>query len=301
MRFLLTFILLFFAMLPAQDFLVETEQLSLDSETIFALMQNEDPSVDDMATFFFGKSLDEVETSLEKSDLETEHEKNVLYLGKDKFRVDMVEEGDKMSHIMDQGKQKIYSINWAENSYYEIDIEKVREMREQMEKMMAQQMPAMEQMMANMPPEAKARMKQMGMMGGEEEQPVDVKSTGRSLNVNGYDCEEYIVSVGDSERRQYWITTEKEDIRRAFEGMLDIDPMGAKTERKVWDNIKEGWPAASTEISSETGYSDVSMYRLISIEEVSHPSGTFLPPSGFKKKDMPEMGPGAMPTPRNRK
>ncbi|MCB0282808.1 MAG: DUF4412 domain-containing protein [Calditrichae bacterium] len=271
----------------SQDFKGKQHGISLDTDAMMQLFDQE-PDLQKMADFFFKMNYNEILKKVKNKGLDAETEETTMFISHKKMRADMVQDGQKLSYIMNFENNMMYTIMWDKKEYMEINIDQMQQMQKQAMSQMSQQMESMKGMMDQLPPEAKAAMEKM--YGQKKQSPPQVTETGKTAVINGFKCKEYIIKM-DDKISQYWITTEYKDLRKTFEEFAKAMPEMQNEDQAIWNEIKEGWPASDAEISFNTmgmGGS-YSINEVYSIEKASHPADTFIPPAGFKKKSMQEM------------
>lgn len=280
-------IILLFSVVHSQDYKGKQHGISLDTDAMMQLFDQE-PDLQKMADFFFKMNYKEIIKQVKSKGLDAETEETTMYISNKKMRADMIQEGQKLSYILNFESNMMYTIMWDKKEYMEINIDQMRQMQKQAMSQMSQQMESMKGMMDQMPPEARAAMEKM--YGQKKQTPPQVKNTGKTATINGFKCIEYIITE-ENKISQFWITTEYKDLRNIFEEFAKTMPEMQDEDQAIWNEIKEGWPASDAEVSFDAmgmGGS-YSINEVYSIEKTSHPSDTFTPPSGFKKKSMQEM------------
>ena len=193
---------------------------------------------------------------------------------------------------------KITFIDDKRKTYSEMDKATMEGYSQQANAHMAQ----MQERMKNMPPEQRAQMEKMmgGMMPGAQAKPMvyDAKNTGKSDTVEGRKCtvwhllqdgkvidEMCVVPFSSLPGKEDMQKTFKE-LSEAFAGFASAVP-GAKEQAKVRSSI-DGYPIRSRPYVNGKLLGTENVMK--SWTEVSLPASTFTVPSGYKKKEMPQMG-----------
>lgn len=274
-----------------QSFLGKQHSLQLGEDDMMALYSGAQ-DLDKMADFFFALDYKDVENKVKANGLNPETEDMTIYVDGKKFRVDMEAMGQRMSYIVNLETKQVYSVMHDQKEYIAMNLDEMKAMQAQVKQNVAKQMEGMQGMMENLPPEARAMMEKM--TGQKNSAPPVVTATGKTKTINGFNCTEYQVSK-ENEREHLWITTKYSGLRDVFYEMTTAMP-GAEEENAMWEQIKEGWPAQSSELRGKEDYMEgsFSIHELYSLKEASHKAGTFDPPAGYKKKTMQEMM-GSMP------
>jgi hypothetical protein len=185
-------------------------------------------------------------------------------------------------------------------TYTEMDKAKMEAMANKANAAMAQ----MQERMKNMPPEQRAQMEKMmgGMMpGGGGKAPVFTsKDTGKTDTVEGRKCRIWHLLKDGQIAEEMCVVPfaslpGKEDMQKsfkemseAFAGFASAVP-GAQEQSKVRMGIN-GYPVRSRPYLNGQPFGTESIMK--SWTEANIPAATFAIPSGYKKKDMPQMGGG---------
>lgn len=282
-------IILIFAVssLLAQGYKGKQHGISLDTDAMMQLF-NDEPDLQKMADYFFKMDYDEIVKLVKSKGLDADIDETTMHISDKKMRADMMQDGKKLSYIMNFETNMVYTIMWDKKEYMEMNLDQMRQMQQQAMSQMSEQMEKMKGMMDQLPPEAKAAMEKM--YGKKEQKPPVVKPTGKTSTINGFNCKEYIVSWEDR-IAQYWITTKYSDLRNIFEEFATSMPDMEDDDTAVWESIVEGWPVRDSDVSFDPmgmggSYNINEIYEL---QKADHDADTFNPPAGFKKKTMQDM------------
>jgi hypothetical protein len=150
--------------------------------------------------------------------------------------------------------------------------------------------------MKNLPPEVQKRMQ--GMMGAAAGS-FEVKKTGTTRKIAGYNCDNWTVALGQISKTEQCMTTELPvpvqtwDAYRDFaEGMrsmmASMGPMG-KGMTDIAAKMKEmrGYPLATSTSSSFMGRSVNSSSEVVEVKKGAIPASAWEVPAGYKKVDNP--------------
>jgi len=209
-----------------------------------------------------------------------------------KFNGEMIFHGD--SHEM-------FVVDHDKKSYFVIDEEQMKKLASSINQAMA----SMDQALSALPEGQRAKMEQMmksrmPAMAAPRE-PSELKKTGGSDTVNGFDCEIYEVWRSGVRERELCVTgwgnvAGGEDMADVFHemgefmtGMLDSLPSmgdGGSLGDAAYEHLKEmnGFPVRTREFGDD-GVLD-GQTTLLSSQEVDYDSADFSPPKKYKRKDM---------------
>lgn len=192
-------------------------------------------------------------------------------------------------------------VNHDDKSYFVFD-------KQQMEKISStvnQAMASMEQALSAMPESQRAKMEQMMKSRmpamAEPREPSELKKTGSSDTVNGFDCEIYEVWRSGVRERELCVTdwdnvAGGDDVVDAFHAMgefmtemLDSLPRmgdGASIGDAAYEHMKEmnGFPVRTREYGDDGVLDGES--KLVEAKEVATDSEEFSPPKKYKRKDL---------------
>ena len=284
----IVFIILFLvSVLNAQSYLGKQHSFLLSTQEMMAVFSGEG-NLEKASAYYFKMTYPEALIAVKAKGVNPSIDEGKIYVDGKKFRMDSQRDGERTTMIMDMEIKKMYSIDWKKKEYMEIDIEKMKKMREQMQSKMANQLKGMGAYLDKLPPETRKKLEamQMGQMpnsGGSDEQ---VSPTGKTKTIYGFKCKEYIVRKGNK-IEQIWASTQYPELMNMFKEMKSS--MGDKKSAKsaVLDKI-DGWPVHKTEVEMDMmrGQGSVEYDEVYSIEKATHKPGTFSPPAGFKKTTM---------------
>ena len=269
----------------SQSYLAKNRTLQF-SESDMIDLSNGQTDPQKLAPFFFNKSLPDLQKLAQSKNLNPEVEEGTFYIEDKRLRMDANMMGEKGSFIVNLETRIAYNILYSQKTYIEMNLDELKEMKEQMTQNIASQMQNMQGMMENMPPEAKAAMQEM--YGSKEKTAPDIKATGKTKTINGFPCKEYLIS-GNTEQEQAWVTSKYPKVKAAFFEIFNAMPADEEESNK-WEQA-DGWPVQTSSIKAKQGYVEGSFLisEIYSIEEVTHKPGTFDPPQGFKKRTMQDM------------
>jgi hypothetical protein len=268
----------------AQNYVVKQKALSIDEEQMIKLAGNEDPQK--ISAFFFDSGLDDLLKKINSGTAKGEAIESVFMLENKRMRMDMESHGEKMSYIINLETKQVIAVIHKQKQYMEMNLDEIKAMQEQLKQSMAQ-MQNMQGMMENLPPEAKAMMEKMA--GKKDQNPPQVTATGKSSTINGFPCKQFLIE-SDESRDRLWITTKYPDLRDSFFEMSKAFPSEGEKMSVVYEKINEGWPVLSHSMMTKRSFGgSYNISEIYSIEKASHKKGTFDPPAGYKKTDMPNM------------
>ena len=241
-----------------------------------------------------------------------------LYLQSNRLKTVMLD-GNKVTQatVMDLDAQTITQIDYEKRAYTTATAKEYAEMmKEGFAKMgeamgqMAAQMKEMEAQLKNLPPEQRRQIEAMMKQAQAAQKPqqpalkpedcapdkVDVKRTGKSVTVAGYDATGYEVFTNGKLDSEVWIAP-------AITAVREIDPQ--KLERMVkemmkalpqcpprgqligadpvWKLMKDGYPVRSVEKAGGT------VTEVVKAESRSLGAAEFQAPAGFARKTLSEL------------
>ena len=214
---------------------------------------------------------------------------STIYVKGSKVRADISgpgpEKGGYVITDVDQGtskmvmpKQKKY-IEWTK-----VDMEKMGKRMEAMRK-------AMQERLANLPPEQRKQVEGMmkGMTGPSSETKPEVKALGKTETINGMQTTGYEVKTAD-ETAVGWVTKDHQDLMQTFakmqksqERMLPPNHRGGKNVRAVL--AEQGLPVRVQVLDPMQYHID----ELREIKQESVAADQFEVPAGYKKSTMQQM------------
>jgi len=281
------FVLLFLvSSLQGQSYLGKQHSFSLNTQEMMKVFDG-GGDLEKVSAYYFKMTYPEALKAIKAKGVNPSVDDGKIYVDGKKFRYDSNQDGEKITMIMNLETKIMYNVDWARKEYMEIDIEKMKKMRDQMQKQMATQMQGMGAYMDKLPPEARKKIEAMqkGKMPGNDEQ-AEVSATGKTKTINTFKCKEYIIHR-DNKNEQVWVSKQYTELQQMFKNM-DLT-IGDKEDSKngVWEKI-DGWPVhqVDVDINMMHGQGSVNYDEVYSIEKTTHKSGTFDPPTGFKKTTM---------------
>jgi len=205
-------------------------------------------------------------------------------------------------HMIFRGdSREMIVVNHDNKTYFVIDQAQLRKLADTI----GQAMASMEQALSAMPESQRARMEQMMKSRmpdmGTPREPSELKKTGASDSVNGFDCEVYEVWRNGVRERELCVT-DWDNVAGGREGadvfyemgafmteMLDSLPTmggGGSLGDATYEHLKEmnGFPVRTLEYGDD-GVLD-GQSTLISSKEVDFDPADFHPPKKYKRKDM---------------
>ncbi len=97
-------------------------------------------------------------------------------------------------------QDKFYSLDPVNKTYTELTLAQMAASAKAVQSQMKTAMEKMQKQMKDMPPEQRAKMEQMMQqmdgIDGENESPVEVKSTGETKTIGGHKCSQYVATSG---------------------------------------------------------------------------------------------------------
>ena len=174
--------------------------------------------------------------------------------------------------IIDLATGKMIHVDHKKKAYYETSLEEMRAHFAELEKMMNDN-PIMAQMMGKVT-------------------DVEVEKGSGTRTIAGYECEQYLLSMGEKLRFEIWATRDLEtpiqylDARKmAYAAM---GPMASRFD-KMYEEMKEigGFPLSTKVDMRMMGRGVESLSEATEVGKEPIPAGTFDPPAGYKKKKSP--------------
>lgn len=193
------------------------------------------------------------------------------YITADKIRTS----DGQVDTIVDLASGKMVHIDHKKKRYYETTFEEMRAHFVELEEMV-QSTPMMET-----------------MFGGAKE--VEVQKTTESRTIAGYDCQRYLLSLGNNFKFDMWITTEVEfpieyyDARKMI--YATMGPMASRFD-KMFEAMKKvgGLALASVVDSSIMGMKLRVETEATEVRKGPIGADVFAPPAKYKKKKSPFQG-----------
>jgi hypothetical protein len=215
------------------------------------------------------------------------------YLSTDHARMVQPDGGEA---ILDLKTGQITVIDGRRKEYYVVTRQDMDQMKAKMQQTMnSPEMQRAQEQMKNLPPEVQKKMQ--GMMGAAAAS-VDVKKTGTTRKIAGYNCDNWTITMGPT-KTEHCVTTELAfpvqtwDAYRDFaEGMrsmmASMGPM-AKGMTDVAAKMKEmrGYPLATSTSMSIMGRSSSSSSEVVEVKKGAIPASAWEVPAGYKKVDNP--------------
>ena len=159
----------------------------------------------------------------------------------------------------------------------------------------AQSMKDMESRMQNLPPEIREKM--AGAMGSVA-QGITVEKGQGSRTIAGFNCDNWVVTLGPNSRQEHCITTQLQFPPAAFDGMkafadsMRVGPM--RNMSAVWDKFKDmrGYPLATKFTMTMMGRTIVTNTEVTEVKRGPVAPSAFEVPADYKKVDsvIPKMG-----------
>lgn len=203
------------------------------------------------------------------------------YLATDKFRHS---DGEHDS-IMDFATGRIVTIDHKKKSYWETTLDEMRAMTEKANEQMKQMQ---EQMKQN--PQAAAMMQKMMGAGGPAEVKVEKGPTPRKIA--GYECDQYVVSIGDAIKMDMWVTTAVQPPAQIFDARKAMTmPSGPMAQGfgKLYEEMKKikGYPLAEAMTFKMMGMANTTSTEATEVKKGAIPASAFAIPAGYKKEESP--------------
>ncbi len=194
-----------------------------------------------------------------------------------------------------------------DKSYMVMDKETMEKMGSQLNEAMSQ----LDEALKNVPPEQRAMMekmmkKRMPNQGQAETSKSELKKTGESKTINGYDCVKYETLRDGKKEQELWVTswdnieggkeaaTAFEQMAVFFKDLMDSfskagGPLAGMMNRigsNAFEHVKEmnGVPVYSKSFASDGSLESES--TLVSSEQQDLSAVAFQPPEGYKKREM---------------
>jgi uncharacterized protein DUF4412 len=216
------------------------------------------------------------------------------YLSSDHARI---VQPDGQEAILDLKTGQITVIDGRKKEYFVVTRQDMDQMKTRLQQAMnSPEMQRAQEQMKNLPPEMQKRM--AGMMGAVAGS-FEVKKTGTSRKVAGYNCDNWTITMGQFSKTEQCNSTEVPiplqvwDTYRDFaesmrSSMAAMGPMG-KGMTDIAAKMKEmrGYPLAVTTTTSIMGRSRSSSSEVVEMKKGSIPSSAWEVPAGYRKVDNP--------------
>ena len=198
--------------------------------------------------------------------------------------------------IIELGTGQITVIDGRKKEYFVVTRQDMEQMKARLQQMTnSPEMQKAQEQMKNLPPEVQKRMQ--GMMGGAG--GFDVQKTGTTRKIAGYNCENWVVTLGQFSKTEQCMTTELpipaptwdayRDFAEGMRGMMAaMGPMG-KGMGDVAAKMKEmkGYPLAVNTSSNFMGRSMSATTEVVEVKKGAIPASAWAIPEGYKKVDNP--------------
>jgi len=278
-----TFVILFACALTppllAQGAIVEQVQNTFNQNLLYEVAGEEFQD----ANFFLNLDLNQLKAKAKEIAEEPETDKFTLYIQGQMLRMDSPDAISGFTVIIRKDLGMMYFINRAKNTVVEMSMAEMKKMAEgaqQMASEMQKNMPDMEAMLKNLPPEKRAEIEkalkaqgqQMPSSGGEKSKP-SLTSTGRTKTINQFACAEYRATQ-DDETTAIWASSANPRMAKLFHEFSKEfkNSLGVKGE----DSPEELLPPDKFPVLTLT-YSgtELSTTEITSVKETSIPLATF--------------------------
>ena len=291
----------------AATYVGKQRTIEWDNDGLMKMVETERVNTpEDIGNYYFGMSVEKLLQAAESKGVSPKIIEGTLYIGEEGFRMDTTAPMmGKVSYLVRLDERKMYNVMWDRKQYMELSFEELEQMRQKTQH-------TMQNMLDNLPPEARAQLEKLppelraqmeGQMNPKPEQKsVQVKKTGRVQDINGFRCEEYLVDGGET-RRQIWASQKYPELRKTFEAMMTKMPSFDKSEEEsdemqLWKQIPNAWPVVTKEFEfnprrhRSAGFT---VDEITSMEQKGLPKDTFALPAEFTKVTMQDMMGGMMP------
>jgi hypothetical protein len=216
------------------------------------------------------------------------------YLASDHARI---VQPDGQEAILDLKTGQITVIDGRKKEYFVVTRQDMDQMKTRLQQTMnSPEVQRAQEQMKNLPPELQKRMQ--GMMGAVTGS-FDVKKTGTTRKIAGYNCDNWTITMGQFSKTEQCVTSELAipvqawDTYRDFaEGMrsmmASMGPMG-KGMADMAAKMKEmrGFPLAVSTSTSIMGRSSSSSSEVVEVKKGAIPSSAWDLPAGYRKVDNP--------------
>jgi hypothetical protein len=195
------------------------------------------------------------------------------------------------------GPGKITVIDNAKKQYWEATLE-------EMNQAMGQAQQQMNDAFKNIPPEqlkllppsVREKMQNPAAAAGT----VTVKKGTETRKIAGFDCQQYVVSMGESVRFEMWTTTALQPPSPRFSDARAAALAGnpaMQNLQKVFEEMKkvEGFPLAESSKMSMMGQSIETSHEAVSVKKGAIAPAEFALPAGYTKVEAPFKSLGAKP------
>lgn len=214
----------------------------------------------------------------------------IVYLQKDKIRIDMKSEDADISMIFHGDKEVFWMIDHKEKIVTIITKDELKKLSKEME----QAMESMDEAMKELPPEMQAKMKDMMQTKHTAQTKISYKKVGSNEKVNQWICNKYEGYANNKKEVEIWTTgweklgLKKEDVS-CFEKMGQFFSSMMKNKRwsyKVGLDEKEkemyyGFPVKTITFEKNKAKDQ---FEILSIKQEALKETVFQFPKGYKKE-----------------
>ncbi|NQT25599.1 DUF4412 domain-containing protein [candidate division KSB1 bacterium] len=222
---------------------------------------------------------------------EITEEKSTIYIDGDNFAVETVSEDEgKVTMVSDAKTGVLVIIMWSQSKIIEVNPGDI-------EKMVAKSQAAVDKMMENLSPEMREQIKsKMALEKNTSPAEYDVQSTGKKMNLYGFNCEEYRINK-DEEVIAIWATGDESGLVKAVDRvskkMKELVPSDDDEDVDEWKAVPGKIPVqVRTYTSSMMGDPVLDIQTITKIENKKPSADKFKIPGaneGFTKGSMMDM------------
>ncbi|MCP4631760.1 MAG: hypothetical protein GY855_02460 [candidate division Zixibacteria bacterium] len=199
---------------------------------------------------------------------------SISYIENDKIK--NFDESKNTAIIMRMDKKIVYNIDYNKKTYQEITID---ELKKKTESVMDMESPEMKERMKGMPPEQQAMMQNMMK---EMISSIKVEKTGKTKDILGYKCSQYIVKKSGSKMVEMW-STEDLEYNNAFSDYMSLTMPGGQAMMDEFKKMK-GLPLETNMSMQMMGVENKSLTTATEIKKTDVKDSEFEIPEGFKKE-----------------
>lgn len=178
---------------------------------------------------------------------------------KNMMRTETSDKGKNSIVIIRIDQKKVYNLNPAENTYWE------------------------------MPLEMLTQMSQMGMsmIGGGKDAEVSVQKTGQTRKINNWNCREVLVTMGNL-KQHVWVSDDIKIPSEYYEDMMKYLTQNTKLGEALFNNKDlSGFPVLTETEMNMMGMSMKSSTEMTKFEKVAVSEAMFSIPDGYRQVDNP--------------
>jgi uncharacterized protein DUF4412 len=215
------------------------------------------------------------------------------YLSTDHARMVQPDGGEA---ILDLKTGQITVIDTRKKEYYVVTRQDMDQMMAKLQQTMnSPEMQKAKEQMKNLPPDVQKRMQ--GMMGGASSS-VEVKKTGTTRKVAGYNCDNWTITAGPM-KTEHCVTTEialpaqtwdtyRDFAEKMRSMMASMGPL-AQGAGDMAAKMKEmrGFPVATSTSMTIMGRTSSSSNEVVEVKKGAIPASAWEVPAGYKKVDNP--------------